>query len=207
VTGTISLTDKFALASAPDREELGLILGIAPRKVPMLRARAGAELGQRMGVAANPPARGGIADEITPGSKNKQLLGDLQRAGFVSLGSGTGPEAVPAGAVFLVVAGDAGAPPFNATNLLIPFVRHLAGVGAVVTVASPSASSWKVVDEIRSESRTAAEVSTVDDAETIPGHISSVLTLDRSADDPADHYGTGPGATSVIPSPPPSQNR
>lgn len=201
VESTIDLTDKFALSGAPDRDQLGLVLETAPRKVSTLRARAGETLGQRMGGAANPPGRGGIAGDVQPQERINTLLASLSKAGFVGLHTtGTGTQIVPAGSVFLVVAGDPNPPPFNVENLLLPLVRHISAAGAAVTVAAPTDSSWTVVPAIRSDPRAANDVSTVDNADEVEGRIAAVLSLARPQGQAAGAYGTGPG-TEALPTP------
>lgn len=201
VVTTIDLTDKFALTSAPDRDQLGLVLNAAPRKTSVLRARTGKIMGQRAGSAATPSGRGGLAGDLRPEGKVNSLLTALSKAGFVAVHtSGTGTSSVPAGSVFMIVAGDPGDPPFNASNLLLPMARRIADERAVVTLAAPSDSTWALIQDVRGNPRMSAEVSTVDDADTVPGRISAALSLTRSADEPAGSYGTG-GDVLPVPSP------
>jgi hypothetical protein len=201
VSTTIDLTDKFALTNGPDRDQLGLILNIAPKKTSTLRARAGQIMGSRMGGSANPSGRGGLAGDLKPESRSNSLLADLAKAGFVDIHVfGTGTSTVPAGSVFLIVAGDPAQPPFNTSNLLSPMVGELANQRVIITVAGPTDSSWGLIEALRGDPRTSARVSTVDDAESVPGRIATALSLARSATQPGGAYGLG---GDVLPTPSP----
>ena len=201
VTGTISLTDKFALDSAPDRDQLGLIVDAAPAKLSTLRARAGSQLGQRLAAASKPQIRGGIADEVGPGKRLKQLLNDLEQGGFISVGAGTGPSMVPTNALFLVAAGDSQPTSYNASNLVVPLVKRIAGGRAGVVTVAPTDTTWRVIQDVHSDGFASTRVSTVDDADTLPGRIATVLTLATAEETPGQNYGTGEGATAIIPTP------
>ena len=64
----ITLTDKFALESAPARDELALIIGSVTTEDDALLEQAGVFIGERAGAAASDPSRadspsGGIAQQ------------------------------------------------------------------------------------------------------------------------------------------------
>ena len=103
--------------------------------------------------------------------------------------------------MFLVVEGGSGASPPRPMTLTRPLATSLAQRNRAVLVAEPSTSVWGVVGRLRADDRMLDTVSTVDDAETVPGRVAAVLGLRRAAQGRVGHYGTGPGAEDVVPQP------
>lgn len=201
VSGTLSLTDRLALGDPDSRAQLRALVG-GHGKATQLRVHAARELGQRMAAAAHNDARGGLAEQLQPGKQLRALLGGLERDDFVTLGTGDSPQVVPPGARFLIVAGGNGPSPFNAAGFVRALAHALGRGGTTVTVASPSFSTWNVIPALRNDPGISeAGVSTVDDADTVPGRISSVLALRRAPGRRGMAYGVGPGADTIVPTP------
>jgi len=198
---TITALGRFALTTTDDRVELGEIIGSQARAADDLRRDAGELLGTRAAAAAAtaplPPRLG-----ATAGERFDEMIRALADAGFVALDEGDGP-AVPSGARFLIAAGSTDPPPYSSQGLLKALAVNLTDRGAGVLSVEPSDSVWGVVGAIREDGLAIERVSTVDDAETIPGRIATVLELDQAAPGRAGHYGAEDGAA-VLPEPTPA---
>jgi hypothetical protein len=201
VVTEIRATAQLALASPEARSELALTLGATQRGPNELRRELGIALGSAAAAASSlePSARGGGPAAVDVlGS----LLTHLVEQGFVAVESGPGEEAVPPLSLFLVVEGSAANPPLRPLTYTRVLATNLAQRDADVLVAEPSTSVWGVVGSLREDQRALATVSTVDQAETVPGRVAVVLGLSRAGRGRVGHYGTGPGAEDGLMPPP-----
>jgi hypothetical protein len=126
----------------------------------------------------------------------------LEDAGFATADRVSEGPPVPPGALFLVAGGTADEPVYNASELALALATGIAQREEAIMVAEPSGSVWGLVDAVRSDGRARDLVSTVDQAETVPGQIAIALGLEQEGDprdEPAGHYGVGEDATAVIP--------
>jgi hypothetical protein len=193
VATVIRTTAQLTLASPEARSELALTLGATQRGPNELRRELGIALGGAAGAAASldPSPRG-------PGPDSEDVLDNLltrlSEQGFVAVESAPGADAVPPLSLFLVVEGSAANPPWRPLNYTRALATSLAQRDGDVLVAEPSTSVWGVVGSLREDERARATVSTVDQAETVPGRAAVVLGLSRAARGRVGHFGTGPGA-------------
>jgi hypothetical protein len=202
VTATLRLADKLSLVSPEDRNQLASILGTGTRRPNALRRELGDALGGAAAAAASPqplPRRHGTS----PADELEELVGRLVDAEFMGAERQVGEPAVPPLALFLVVEGSPADPPLRPLTFTRALARALAQRGGAVLVAEPSTSTWGVVGSLRADARLAAQVATVDHADTVPGQVAVVLGLGRAARGRFGHYGTGPGAEALMPSPGP----
>ena len=201
VPAEITLTEKFALRGAPDRDQLALLIDSTSAEPAELRIQAGRVLGDRLAAAAgesdvNPRPQAAANQRLTTS------LRQLQDAGFVAVEAERDTAVAPAGAAFVLVAGSDEPRPFEVTRLSLSLMKAIAERGAPAMAAETSVGDWGVVRAVRDDGETSALVSTVDQAETVEGRIAVVLGLRAHVEGGSDHYGVADGATHVIPEPP-----
>jgi hypothetical protein len=197
---TVRALPKLRLDDAAARSELGDIVRSKRSSAEELRTRLGDVLGTMAWAAAatSPPPRVGA----TPDQRFESVVADLADADYVAHDPFEEGDAVPSGAVFLIAAGSGENPPFAQEGFVTGLALALADRGGRVLAAEPTASAWGVVTALRDDSRAIDRVSTVNEADTLPGRIAVVLGLDETAPGHVGHYGTGAGTT-VLPQPSP----
>lgn len=196
---TITLTGRFDLQDQPERDQLASILGSSSATAAGLREEAGMLLGDRAAAAA--AATVGTGSEAGPARRLMVLLDELQEEGFIGVSSGE-EVPVPSGASFVVAGGGPDEPAEGTVSLGVNLATALSGRGRAVLVATTSQSTWDLVAAVRDDPA-GVSIATVDHAETVPGRIAAVLGLDMAIDGIVDHYGTGAGATTILPPPSP----
>ncbi len=200
VATTIRVSDRFRLETPAEQDQLALILRALPDAEDALRAQAGTLLGSRAASVAALPARGNTNESLHPlENRLMALLDELADADYISVESGE--EVVPRGAVFAIVGGSKDDPPFEPHSFVVSLGDGIAENQGVAIAAEPSDSIWELVEALRDEPRTVGVVATVDNAESIFGQIAIVLGLQRAELGIIDHYGTGSGATRILPEP------
>ncbi len=202
VATTIRITDKFALRTPAELDQLALILRALPDDADALRDEAAALIGQRAAQVAALPVR------VSPGETGHpletrllSLAAELQEADYLSFESDG--ELIPRGSLFVIVGGANDDPRFELDNFVISLSGSIAENSGVVIAAEPSDSVWGLVPLLRDRPQTVGFVATVEDVDTIVGRIALVLGLERAEAGTIDHYGTGPGATRILPEPEP----
>jgi hypothetical protein len=201
VATVIRTTAELTLASPEARSELALTLGATQRSPSELRRELGIALGGAAAAASSLDAspRGPGPDNVLDA-----LLARLAEQGFVTVEPAAGEEAIPPLSLFLVVEGSGANPPWRPLTYTRALATSLAQRGGDVLVAEPSTSVWGVVGSLREDERALTTVSTVDQAETVPGRTGVVLGLSRAARGRVGHFGTGPGAEDgLLPQPVP----
>lgn len=200
VASTILLTEKLVLDGEAERDQLALVLRSASDDAVALRNEAATQLAARASVAAAPDA---LTAEPGPGDDDdprlRSLLDDLSDAGFVSVDADDEESPVPEGAMFLVLGGHADPLAYEPSRVAVTLGQGLAERDAPVMVAETSDSVWGMVAAVRSDGLTRDIVATVDQGETVPGRIATVLGLDLAEEGTVEHYGVGSGAARVIP--------
>ena len=195
VATSLLLTERFALRDATERDQLALILGSSADSVRELQAEAATMLGQRMAAAASRNAeRGGAVNQ-----RFEQLIEDLRENDYIGVDSDEDSAIVPAGTVFLFLGGSESDPPFDATSLSLDLANSLADSGAPVLVAGSTRGSWGLVDAFRDDGKAQTQVSTVDNADTVPGRIAVALALGEARRGLVGHYGQRDGAEQALP--------
>lgn len=200
IVSTITLTDRFALTDAPERDQLALIVGSSAGTAAELRKDAATELGITAVAAATARVDGA---RLSPGGQRlRDLVTELQEAEFIGVSTAQ-ENPVPAGAAFLIVGGGSEEPRGGPVQLSLALATSLSARDAAVMVAEPTESAWKLVAAVREDGTAGATVSTVDHAETVPGRIAAVLGLEMAIDGLSGHYGTEDGASAIVPPPTP----
>lgn len=110
------------------------------------------------------------------------------------------PVTAPAQAVVLVAGPPAtgpGAADRNAAALTV--VRQFARAGEAVLAGSGTAGTGNTVAAVRRDGQLSTTVSTVDTLDRVPGQIAAALAVAAQISGTVGHYGTGPGATALLP--------
>jgi hypothetical protein len=199
----IVLTDNFALDQQTDLDQLALIVESTASRAREVRRDAAREIG--LAVARAGAFAGGDPRGVTAAIENlRTLLDDLDRAGFVSVDQFEGESPVPPGTSFVIAGGSADPAPYDVEATAAGLGVEIAHQGNPAIVVEPEGSVWGLTTGIREDESVADQVATADQAEKIEGRIATVLGLAAlRRGDEAGHYGIGPGATDLIPSPPP----
>jgi hypothetical protein len=209
VTAVIDVHPSFVDPSqVANLGELATSLGAtAPsQNVP---AQASALLASALvGQAAATPSPGGTLD-----AASTETLAGLAQGGFIAMAQAPTQHARLA----VIVAPSPGAPTSSSTasrNALVALVAAFpaAGGATVVAGASGSAADGGLLAALRvggTSSASTAAVSTVDDAGGPAGDVAVIMALQAELAQPGNaaavgHYGNGPGARAVLPTPPPS---
>lgn len=192
---SIVLTERFALRDQVERDQLALILGSSSSTARDLRNEVATALGQRMAAAASRDEERGAAVN----TRLEELVNDLREADFLGVDSDEDSALVPAGTIFLFLAGSEGEPEFDPRTLCLDLANALADGGASALVAGSTRGTWGVVESVRDDGKAQNQVSTVDNADTVPGRIAVVLGLDESSRGLVGHYGQEDGAQEALP--------
>ena len=195
VATSLLLTERFALSDPTERDQLALILGSSADSVRELQTEVGTTLGQRMAAAASRNAeRGGAVN-----ARFEQLIEELRENDYIGVDSDEDSAIVPAGTVFLFLGGSETEPPFDPVLLSLSLANSLADSGAPVLVAGSTRGTWGFVDAFRDDGKAQTQVSTVDNADTVPGRIAVALALEEARRGLVGHYGQRDGAEQAIP--------
>jgi hypothetical protein len=187
VVGIIRLRNTLALDEPGAPTELESVLGSSGSPAELRLALADA-LGRELNAAARHP---GVQASVD------QLLAGLERIGLVA--AENLPEIVPSDTDFVVSGGAVVDPAWPVADFTVTLAQRLAGRGTGVVVAEPAQSTWDLTGAVRRDGVTQTMVWTVDNSDTVLGQLASVLVLERAENRPADHYGTAPGASAVVP--------
>lgn len=199
VASTIVLREKLVLSGEAESDQLALVLRSVNDDAAELRNEAASQLAAGASVAAAPGELTQEPGSEVEDSRLQSLLDDLSEAGFVSVDATEDEPPVPEGAMFLVLGGHSDPPAYESSRVAVTLSQGLAERDAPVMVAETSDSTWGLVPAIRSDGLTRDIVATVDQGETVPGRIATVLGLDLVEEGTVEHYGVGPGAARVIP--------
>lgn len=195
--GTVWLTGKLQLEEPGDVAALSDALVVAPGPADLVRRT----LIERLA------ASWAAGDNTSP-------LAALRDGGFVEVEAVTGGSVdlatlAPAGARFVVVAGDKADVPNDA--LAVPLAAELAELAPtrVLAVESGHDATAKTpaqravfVGPLRGEGDANSRLSTVDNLESYRGRIAAVLALaDLGPQGKVGHYGVGPRASRMVPEP------
>jgi hypothetical protein len=192
VMGIVRLRDTLALDDPNARAELESMLGSSGGQPEELRLALADTLGRELNAAArHPGAQAALAD----------LLAGLQRSGLVA--AENLPEVVPSETDFVVSGGAVADPAWPIADFTVALSERLAARETGVVVIEPAQSTWDLTGAVRRDGSTRTVVWTVDNSDTVLGRMASVLVLEQVENRPADHFGTAPGASAVVPSPAP----
>lgn len=202
VPSIITLTDKFALEQTADSDQLALIVHSAEAKPADVRKDAAEQIASTA-ATAGAFAAGEPRGASAAVARWHALLDQLERAGFVEVDQIDGEEPVPPGSDFLIAGGSNDPAPYGVGPFVIEMAQTIASSENAVVVAEPDNSVWGIDTAIRDDANAASIVATVEAGDTIEGQISMVLGLAAAKRGEVGHYGRGPGATALVPSPAP----
>jgi Copper transport outer membrane protein, MctB len=198
----VLLRNKFALEQQTDLDQLALIAESSDDRAREVRREAAKDLG--IAVAAAGSFAGGEPRGVASAVETVEALFDqLDRAGFLSVDQLEGDEAVPPGTSFVIAGGSQDPAPYEVASFAGELARVIAHRGSGVIVAEPRDSVWGLATGVREDEAATDEVATSDQADTVEGRIATVLGLAAAGRGEIGDYGIGPGATSLIPTPPP----
>jgi hypothetical protein len=196
IASTVTVTDKLALRSREDIEELATIVGTSAGDPVDVRAGMAGRLGLFMSQAAQ-QLEG--SPSFGPRSRLTSFVEILQEAGFVSVEQNEGADIVPTDAMFVILGGGSGRPGFNAWRFAIHLSEGLLDAGAAVAIVERESSGWNLVQRVREDDQISGSVVTVDHADSTPGQIALVLGLARTSQGVTGHYGSDEGASAPLP--------
>ena len=198
VTGTVSLTQEFVEANSAEKLQTVVNSSILPagQQLSTKLVDQGSQAGDLMGIALLINANPAVPPVDQP--QRDAVLAALRETGFITYQPNDHMGAANAA---LVVTG--GSLPQDAGNQGVSVARFAAalaphGSGAVLAGRDGSATGGAAVAVTRADAQMNSAVSTVDDVDTAPGRITTVLGLhDLINGGHAGQYGTGHGATSI----------
>lgn len=194
IAGVIRFQEGLSLEDEASRAELAALLDGAGAAPPDLRLALADALGRALNEAAAPRDSGDQA-----GLEN--LLTGLENTGLVV--TENLPIVFPSGTDFVVAGGAVPEPAWPAADFAVTMAQRLAEREGGVVVVEPTQSTWDMAGAVRRNGDTQAVVWTVDNSDTVLGRVASVLVIERAGNRPANHYGTQPGASAVVPGPEP----
>src|ERR1700739_3373673 len=198
VTGTVSLTQEFVDANSAEKLRTVVNSSILPagQQLSTKLVDQGSQAGDLLGIALLINANPAVPPVDDP--QRDTVLASLRDTGFITYQPG---DHLPAANAALIVTG--GALPQDAGNQGVSVARFSAamaphGSGTLLAGRDGSATGGAALAVTRAAARISAAISTVDDLDTAPGRITSVLGLhDVINGGHVGQYGTGHGATSI----------
>jgi copper transport outer membrane protein MctB len=185
----LTLTEKWALDTSTEVEQLAVALRSSATDPQDLLTQAASRVGGRLGASANPRTNG-------------DLIKTLTDADFLDVDDLPGAGSFPAANALVIVvsSGDEKEVP-ALDDFLLPVVKALSGT-RIVGVAEPTtaARNRSLAELVRGDRDVSRAVCTIDHVDTVAGHISIVYALRAlGAGEPAAHYGIRGGATAIAP--------
>jgi hypothetical protein len=196
VASTLTVTDKLALGSPEELEELATILGSAGTDPVDIRSEMAERLGLLMAQAAR---RSPSSTDAGPGSRLESFAEQLQDAGFLGVERDEERDIVPPDAMFVILGGGSGRPGFNAWRFATDLAGGLLDFGAGVAIVERSDSAWNLVRRVREDEDISGSVVTVDHGDATAGQIALVLGLALADQGVTGHYGSDEGASAQVP--------
>ncbi len=196
VTGDLQLTDDF---SDPDRADQ--LRQVVTRLLPAgVQLPSASDPGSLAGGLIGPLAVVGAQDQqpqTSPDERDAALAG-LTEGGFVRPARDVQPADL---AVVLTGGKFAGESAGDRAAMMAKFAAQVdrAGAGAVLAGGAGSGEGAGAVGATRADTTLSNSLSTVDDADTAPGQVATVLALREQFDHRAGHYGRAAGAQGAVP--------
>jgi len=194
IVGVIRFQEGLSLEEESTRTEIGALLEGAGESPADLQLSLADVLGRALNeaeAAQDPGDQAGLED----------LLTSLEDTGLVV--AEDLPVVFPSDTDFVVAGGAVPEPAWPVADFAVTMAERLAEHEGGVVVVEPTQSTWDMAGAVRRNGATEAVVWTVDNSDTVLGRLASVLVLGRAGSRPADHYGTQPGASAVVPGPEP----
>lgn len=204
VPGVLWIEDGLGGTDPGARAKLVEAIGDTGLAEEDLRQVALEALGHRLATGAR------VESASTPRLSGVDTLVALNEAGLVTfdtLGGGSvGLDSWPSSNTrMLLIDGSQAHPPPGTVSL--PILRAAAAAGGRLALAevfrpTPALKTrGAVVRGVREDPALSRVISTVDDLDELRGQVSLTLALQELGTGQAGHYGTGPGATSQLPTP------
>jgi hypothetical protein len=194
--GTIWFTRKFTLQNTADASLLADILGVNDTDPDTIRKDAIAQLSRAWA-----------------GEGGRNALVDLQTKGFVDVDPPPNTQLklaeIPRPGTNFVIASDS-SPDLPNDQWAIPFTTALTQANSIdqVVAVEPGKPAQGKSPEVRAafvgplrSADVAGHLSTVDDLEDVHGRLATVFALRELASGKTGHFGFGPGAESLMPTP------
>jgi hypothetical protein len=204
VPGVLWIEDGLSGTDPGARAKLVEAIGDTGLAVEDLRQVALEALGHRLATGAR------VESASTPGLSGVDTLVALNEAGLVTfdtLGGGSvGLDSWPSSNTrMLLIDGSQAHPPPGTVSLPVMRAAAAAGgrlvLGEVFRPTPTLKTRGAVVRGVREDPALSRVISTVDDLDELRGQVSLTLALQELGTGRAGHYGTGPGATSQLPTP------
>ncbi len=212
VVATLWLTERFQLHDPDEQKSLGELLGVDEKSPTRLR-RVGLE---RLGAALRSLALG----EVTPDAGLPTALTDADFLELDAEGGGEAPAIGPGTRIVLAVApgNQGGSSPDDEVTAadkavgetVATLTRALVGgeqapIDLVVAEAAVTdqPERARLIESLRDDKSPAGRFSTVDNLDEPIGRTACLLALRDLGVDAVGHYGSGPGASRLIPPLPP----
>ena len=204
VPGVLWIEDGLGGTDPGARAKLVEAIGDTGLAVEDLRQVALEALGHRLATGHR------VESASTPVLSGVDTLVALNEAGLVTFdtlgGGAVGLDSWPsANTRMLLIDGSQAHPPPGTVS--IPILRAAAAAGGRLALAevfrpTPTLKArGAVVRGVREDPALSRVISTVDDLDELRGQVSLTLALQELGTGRAGHYGTGPGATSQLPTP------
>lgn len=191
VVTEVRVTDSVELADPADQQVLARALQTTESEPDELRVTLGRELGE----ALVELSRVGRASDRSA----EETIDQLADLGYVDVDPAEG-DRVPPNAAFVIAAGGSDEPPWPVEGFVEALASEIAQARLPLVAAETSDSVWDVVAGLRDGDVADAPLSTVDNAETVPGRIAVALALDL-APESTGHWGIDDGAAGPVPTP------
>ena len=196
VTGTIALTTEFVAATSAEKLRSVVNSPIVPPGAALHPALTdpGAQAGDLLGLTVLNSRQPGAAP-VDDGARDTVLTA-LRDTGFITYGE----RVAPADTAVVVTGGalpdDAGNQGATVARFAAALAAH--GSGTVLAGRDGSATGVSAIAVTRADGTLKTALTTVDDAGTADGRITTVLALQNLISGaPPAQYGIGPGATAV----------
>ncbi|WP_433207410.1 copper transporter [Dactylosporangium sp. CS-047395] len=190
VVGTLTVKDKFtAPASAANLLDLAEssapagVSGALPNQANGVDTSAALLASVLFGKAGTPQIEG-----------TRTVLSAYETSGYISL---DGDFKTPAEAAIIVAGAPASGKDAKDRNAAALTIATRFDISARVVVAGLSANG--LVSSVMGDAAVAKSISTVDNAVTAYGQVAAVMALTERLAGKAGHYGSGDGATSLLP--------
>ncbi len=195
VVSQVTLTSDFTDPQSDDKmanlavRDLDLIPGLQLPQTTSGLTQTSALLGAVLVGAQGVTIKGSVRNAV------------LQSLSTLGVASTQGDVTGRASAVVVVSGGASTGDNASARNkAAVTVVSQLAQSSPNLVVAGPSSADSSPVQEVRDDNALAKSVSTVDDVDQPTGRIATMLALDEQTAGRSGQYGTGSGATALMPS-------
>jgi hypothetical protein len=192
VVGVLVATPQLGLQDEDLQEELAILLSSSASKSP---EELGGEAAERLGARL----------ALGPGGADQDFLEQLVSAGFMAVRGANGTISSIGGPEqgIVLISGGQTEPAVLPEQFLSPLAASLVEFSRPVVAAETAETVYPFVPLVRDDGRLDGGISTVDNADTMPGRIALVLALRNLFVLPGSggDFGVKDGAAGLLPSP------